>query len=590
MKNRFLPLVLAFALLLSGCAQTMPVDTRIQVSLVAGEGYTVENNGQWVVPGEDVVFTLTMTTGCSLDAVDYGGAYDHVVKDGKILLTLKDVRYPTRVRVFTTTRYCTVTYEPNGGWGETTTKNYSMSTHPRPNSETGYRMFELSGHTLVSWNTKADGTGTRIGLGSRFTAEPGQILYAQWAPWSPAEDFRYTVTQFGTVTINAYLGSDETVVIPNKIENYPVTTVAAGAFRDSTLRHVILPVNMDQVAPDAFKDSALETVIMFDNMIVISDDSFNGCTNLQTLYINAIEAPYGYSFRKESMYADKVDKLILAQGRKKMIFYAGCSVWYNLNGRDAQKAFEEEYVILNLGLNGTVNSAVQMQILAPYLEEGDIFVHTLELTSQYQMLNSIRMGDNDDKLWCGIENNYDLFSLVDLRTVTGEFDSFVKYLDKKNTQTTYQHYYTDENGNQFVDEYGGASFLRDSTREALTDMVHLDPADITQEGVARLEGYYDLYAGKGVKVYVSYACVNMDEVPETERGNVERMDTLVRDSVAAMDSAVLISNLQDFLYQHNDFYDTNYHLLTKQAREITAIWIRDLKAQMAADGLWEGAE
>lgn len=590
MKRRFLLLLLAFALLLGGCSQAAPVDNRIQISLVAGDGYTVENNGQWVAPGEDAVFTLTMARGCSLDAVDYDGKYDHVLEDGKIVLTLKDVRYPARVRVFTTTRYSTVTYEPNGGWGETTTKTYSMSTHPRPNSETGQKLFERPGHTLVSWNTKADGTGTRIGLGSRFTAEPGLILYAQWAKWTDAEDFRYTVTQFGNITINAYLGSDETVVVPEEIDGYDVTAIAARAFEDSTVRHVVLPVNMDRVAPDAFKNTALETVTFFDNIQVISDDTFTGSDNLKTAYINAIEAPYGYNFRKESMYADKVDKLILAQGRKKMVFYAGCSVWYNLRGADTYSAFDGEYMILNLGLNGTINSAVQMQILEPYLEEGDILVHTLELTSQYQMMNSIRMGENDDKLWCGIENNYDLFALVDLRTVSGEFDSFVKYLEKKSSQTTYQNYYTDENGNQFVDEYGCVSFFRDSTRDSLADKVHLDPAGMTQEGMTRLKEYYDVYAGKGVKIYVSYACVNMDEVPEEERDNVELMDTIVRNSVAAMGNAVLISDLHDFLYEHNDFYDTNYHLLTKQTREITAIWIRDLKAQMEADGLWEGAE
>ena len=590
MKRRFLLLFLALALLLAGCGQAAPVDTRIQVSLMAGEGYTVENNGQWVVPGEDAVFTLTMTRGCSLSAVDYDGQYDHVLEDGKIILTLKDVQYPARIRVFTTTRYCNVTYEPNGGWGETTTKTYSMSTHPRPNTETGQKLFQRHGYTLVSWNTQPDGSGTRIGLGSRFTAGPEQTLYAQWAQWSPADDFKYTLTQFGNITINAYLGNDETVVIPEEIDGHDVTAIAAGAFQDSTLRHVVLPVNMDRVAPDAFKNSALETVIMFDNIQVISDSSFLGCDGLKTLYINAVEAPYGTEFRKESVYADKVDKLILAQGRQKMVFYAGCSVWYNLNGADAHKAFGDDYVILNLGLNGTINSAVQMQILAPYLEEGDILVHTLELTSQYQMMNSVQMGDNDDKLWCGLEYNYDLFSLVDLRTVKGEFDSLIKYLEKKGAQSSYQDIYTDDDGNQYMDEYGCVPFLRDSTKKSLADRVHLDPNCITPEGLTRLKNYYDWYNSKGVTVYVSYACVNMDEVPEEERGNVELMDTMVRNSVEAMGSAVLISSLEDFLFVHDDFYDTNYHLRTIQTRENTAIWIRDLQAQMAADGLWEGAE
>lgn len=587
MNKRIIPMLLALLLLLTGCSREMTVDTRIKISLMNGENYTVEENGQWVEPGDDAEFTLTMTPGCSLENVDYDGEYDHRVEGGKLILTLKDVCYPDRVLVQTTTRYCSVTYEPNGGEGEPITKNYSTTNHSRPNTETGQSMFRRSGYTLVSWNTQPDGSGTRIGLGSRFTPAPEQTLYAQWAKWSPAEDFRYTVTQFGTVTIDAYLGSDETVVIPNKIENYPVTNVASRAFRNGTLRHVILPVNMDQVAPDAFKDSALETVTMFDNIITISDSSFDGCVDLKTLYINAVEAPYGYSFRKESVYADKVDRLILAQGQKKMVFYAGCSVWYNLDGADADKAFGSDYVILNMGLNGTVNSAVQMQILGSYLEEGDVLLHTLELTSEYQLLSNVQMGMGDDKLWCGIENNYDLFSLVDLRTVQGEFDSLVQYLDKKTEKTNYQSYYTDDQGNQYLDEYGGIPYLRTKTEANLADRVRLDPGLITQEGMARLERYYDWYADMGVQVYVSYACVNMDAVPEEERGNVALMDDLVRNSVVG---GKVISVLEDFLVTNTDCYDTNYHLLSKQADAHTALWLRDLQARMVADGLWEVAQ
>lgn len=590
MKKTMISLLLALILLLTGCSREFQVDTRIKISLMSGEGYTVEESGQWVMPGDDAVFTLTMSQGCSLASVDYHGAYDYVVEDGKIILTLKAVRYPDRIRVLTTTRYCTVTYDPNGGEGDPVTKNYSMDTHLRPNTENAAALFRRSGYTLVSWNTRPDGSGTRIGLGSRFTAEPEQTLYAQWARWSPAEDFRYTVTQFGTVTINAYLGSDETVVIPNVIENHPVTTVAAGAFRNSTLRHVILPVNMDQIAPDAFKDSALETVTLFDNIVTVSDASFDGCANLKTLYINAIEPPYGYSFRKESMYADKVDKLILAQGRKKMVFYSGCSVWYNLNGAEAYKTFGSDYVILNMGLNGTVNSAVQMQILGSFMEKGDVLLHTLELASPYQLLSDVRMGAGDDKLWCGLENNYDLFALVDLQTVEGEFDSLVQYLEKKDGMTTYQNSYIDEQGNDYLDEYGCVPFRRTESQEKLADRVRLDPSLITQDGMTRLSRYYDRYADKGVTVYVSYACVNMDAVPEDQQGNVKDMDTLVRNSVEAMGSGKLISKLEDFLFTNGDFYDTNYHLLSRQAKANTAIWLRDLQEQMAADGLWEVAE
>mgnify|MGYP006922394569 CR=1 FL=1 len=103
-----------------------------------------------------------------------------------------------------------------------------------------------------------------------------------------------------------------------------------------------------------------------------------------------MEAPFGYAWRKESCYADKMDLLILTQGQRQVKSSAalhrahwayrvtppagtltrlprptasGCSMWYNLDGLQAQQALGDGYRVVNLGLNGTVNSPVQMQIL-----------------------------------------------------------------------------------------------------------------------------------------------------------------------------------------------------------------------------------
>ena len=99
----------------------------------------------------------------------------------------------------------------------------------------------------------------------------------------------------------------------------------------------------------------------------MSNGSFENCPNLKTLRINAVEAPFGYAWRKESCCADKVDRLILAQGQKRAVFYGGCSMWYNLDGLQARQALGDGYAEVNLGLNGTVNSPVQMQILGAFL-------------------------------------------------------------------------------------------------------------------------------------------------------------------------------------------------------------------------------
>ena len=587
-RRLYLSLFALLLLLLSGCGDEPKPETRILVSIRESAGFTVENNGQYVQPGDSVEFLLNTDYGLSLVGTDYDGVYRAAVNGRQTRLTLENVQYPTRVALELTDLYSAITYEPNGGTGEAATVTYDTSIHLRPNTSTGIGLFSREGCTLTGWNTRADGTGERVGLGSRVSL-PGKelTLYAQWAEWSAAADFTYR--QDGeAITITGYHGGGSAVAIPAAIGGREVTVIAAGAFRDCAMAEVILPNTLTAVEDGAFQNCALETLTLFDNIESIGDGAFTGCEQLKTLRINAVEKPFGANSRRESCYPDKVDLLIQARGERKIVFYGGCSVWYNLDSSLLFPLLEQGYRVVNLGLNGVVNSSVQMQILGNYLEDGDILVHTPELSSPRQLLSTPDMDEDDDKLWCGLEYNYDLFALVDLRTVPGALDSFCGYLSKKGNGTSYTAVYR-VNGSAFWDEYGCIPFYRDQTESeaALPDRVYLDPGAIDGGGMARLKAFYDWYQARGVRVYLSYACVNMDDVPEDQRDNVELMDSLFREAVREMDGPVLISRLEDFLYHHDDFYDTNYHLLSRQARQNTAVWLRDLQTQMTLDGLWE---
>ena len=78
----------------------------------------------------------------------------------------------------------TITYKANGGTGEPVnqTKTYGvdmyLSTVPPKNT----------GYNFVSWNTKADGTGTRYNSGAKYTANDSVTLYAEW------EKITFTIT------------------------------------------------------------------------------------------------------------------------------------------------------------------------------------------------------------------------------------------------------------------------------------------------------------------------------------------------------------------------------------------------------------
>lgn len=584
MKRFWLLLLL---LLLTGCASGTNNDTTLLVNLRERENFTVENNGQLLMPGENAVFYLNINEGFALSGTDYAGETTIELTGGKTKVTLENVQYPAHVTVNLTTSYAEIIYHPNGGEGEAVSVYHDTANHARPNTSNGQGLFLREGYTLICWNRKPDGSGERIGLSSRVTVPAGPLdLYAQWAKWSDEADFDWMEAENG-ITITGYHGADSQVVIPGTIGGIPVTKIDSGAFVACDMREVILSPCLIAVEEGAFQSCALEKLTLYDNIEFISDASFDDCDDLQTLYINAVEKPYGYNYRKESCYADKVDLLIDAQGSKKVVFYGGCSMWYNLDASLLSPLVEQGYGIVNVALNGFANSSVQMQIIGHFLEEGDIFFHTPEIASKAQMMVSTTMdADQGDKLWCGLEYNYDLLALADLRGIDGVLDSLCKYLTMKESGTDYGANYI-RDGNCYIDEFGCIPFERTETVSWLSDEVFMNASYISDKSMTRLKSAYNRYQENGVRVYVSYACINMDAVAEEERGNVGMVHERFSRAVMAMEYPVLISDLADYLYTRDDFYDTNYHLLSDTARENTVLWLRDLQTQMRLDGLWE---
>ena len=432
-----------------------------------------------------------------------------------------------------------------------------------------------------------DGSGQRIGLGSRVSVDPLEplILYAQWATWSDPSAFTWEETE--EIIITGYTGTDEVLVIPEEINGKPVGKIRAGAFQNCSADSVVLPKSVRIVEKGAFSNGQLSELTLFDSIEWISDESFLNCGNLETIHINAIEPPYGYEYRRESVLADKMDFLITHQGQRKLVFYGGCSMWYNLDGPYAQYEVGDSYRVINMGLNGVINSAVQMELITQFLEPGDVFFHTPELSSQTQLMTVTGFGEQDRKLWCGLEYNYDLVGLLDLREFPGLLDSFRFWLEGKQGSGNYSDAYRDEQGRDYLDAMGGIPFHRERGDPSPADAVLLDPGFLQPESMKRLENSYARIQEKGVTVYVSYACVNLDAVPVEQQGNVQKMDQAFSAHIAGMEGVTLISHLEDYIYHNDDFYDTNYHLLTRPAQENTARWLRDLRAQMERDGIWE---
>ena len=578
-KTILLLLLLAAGLLLSACGPDQN-HSAVTVLVEDGANFTVDTALVSVEPGEDVSFIIRTAQDYAVTATDYKGTYTLTRTRSLTKLVLEDVRCPTRIRLTTSRDFRTIRYEANGGealtdQGRSVSETYSVVNHSRPNVSIGTDLFAREGHTLTSWNTKPDGSGLRVGLGSRVTADEALTLYAQWAEWTPAQRFSWELKD-GNAVITGCSETGATLVVPESLEGHPVTALAENAFADCPAETVILPKSIARIEGGAFAGAKLRELCFFDNVEYIADACFPNCENFSTLRISAIEDPYGYHFRRESVWVDKLDRLIETQGQDRLLFYGGCSMWYNLSAPEVLAAFGERYTVLNMAVNGLSSSLLQMEILRHFVTGHDILIHTPEIASRQQLLTETRLQKIDDRLWAALEYNYDLVALVDIRVFdSGVLDSFQIWLNKKKPGGAYTDVYRDSKGRDFFDVTGCIPFLRDSKAEKLSDEIVLEPERLAD--LSRLEQEYRYFTEKGVPIYVSFACIDIDQVPEEQKGNVELMGELFREKFSAMEGVTVFGRIEDFIYHDEDFYDTVYHLQSKPAQDCTLKWLRDLK-------------
>lgn len=86
-----------------------------------------------------------------------------------------------------------------------------------------------------------------------------------------------------------YLGTDETVIIPETVQGYTVTAIMDNAFANSKYKdpnwakYVTLPDSIDYFGFQAFMNSNLVSVNIPKNLKIIPSRTFKGCPNLETV-------------------------------------------------------------------------------------------------------------------------------------------------------------------------------------------------------------------------------------------------------------------------------------------------------------------
>ena len=398
-------------------------------------------------------------------------------------------------------------------------------------------------------------------------------LILMTAALADAEDFVFALNTSGDgYVVTGYTGSDAVIAVPSSIHGLPVTVIGAGCFSGCDATEIILPNSVQTVASGAFQNCALESLLIFDNLMTVSDDSFVDCPNFSTLRINASHLPCYANRSRHSHYADKIDMLILSQdsGTPRMIFMAGSSMWFSLDGGQVDRYFEGAYIPVNVALNGFYSGTAQFEVLKAHVQPGDVVIHAPEACSEYQLMTTDAMTEN---MFTCFELNYDLLAAADIRNMSGVFSAYTEFnsVRQELPQTAYDARETTD----WIDEYGCIPFTRPATNgnEDLLDDAYIGTALVTEDALARLNAYYtDLADITGNPVLFAFAPINYDGLPQEDRDSAvwQEFEDVFRENLNA--DALVITAMADAVMRGSSFYHTDFHLNS----EATAIHTQNL--------------
>lgn len=489
-----------------------------------------------------------------------------------------DASYDTTVYLNTS---MTLVYHPNGGklsGGMPESETFSLVFYKNPNTRVENRYFLRDGYTLVGYNTEADGTGEAVSLGGKVTANGAAKidLYCMWEQNTPETEFTYT-TSGKTATITGYTGNAETVVIPQILGGCTVTKIAEDAFDQSGMKTVVIAKTVKQIEKYAFDCCEnLETLILFDasfetlggwnNMVSgLSQESFFHCDALKNIRINTVYTLYD---TWQSCGAAKIDRLIWAANKKKIIIIGGSGSLYGYNGSVLEEALGGEYEIINLGENANINALLYFDIAEDFIKEGDIILWSPEPGTM--TLGTTMCGN---RFWDFRKSDYDFLKYIDVSLYTDLLPMFSIFCTTlASGQTTFKRF---DALSSSMDKYGDDLSFRvwDGQKYDYNFRYQFGAADALKTLISNI-------TEKGGSVYFSFAAMQksgMSAVDENEVLNFEKL-------ITSIPGVVSISDYQDCIYDDEYFWNSAWHMTNEGAQKRSEQVASDILAQLAKEG------
>lgn len=155
-----------------------------------------------------------------------------------------------------------------------------------------------------------------------FSSTPGTLTIL------PPGEFGCTLNH-GQITITAYYGMSDSVVIPESISGYPVVQIAGEAFQDrANLKAVTFPETLRVIGRNAFAQCGLEEIRIPDGVVRIEEAAFLNCpaktvwigSGLNTLGTDALIGSYRISVDAQNASFSSRDGVLFNEDQTVLLF------------------------------------------------------------------------------------------------------------------------------------------------------------------------------------------------------------------------------------------------------------------------------
>ncbi len=211
----------------------------------------------------NIVLDGTLITSVSRDVKTYSMVVTPGTHTVTIVAPLSATFSQSASAKFTVTaKTYNVYFNGNGGTGVPSTQKKTHGTNLQLSNVVPTR----EGYSFLGWNTGGSGNNIEYNPGDMYSVDSNVTLYAVWEaidgyiPYTNEDDF-----VFDGYAINQYIGLDDVVRIPPKINGLKVKEISEDAFNGN---------------------DTITTVILPDGVISIGDYAFAFCDNLETIELN----------------------------------------------------------------------------------------------------------------------------------------------------------------------------------------------------------------------------------------------------------------------------------------------------------------